>query len=767
MASQEEIRLQQEQNNLLREQNELLKQRRGTTEDTLDDLRSFANLIQDQTKQIQFQVSEKRQLRSISNQILKISQESFSGLESELGTQKNINDLTKKRQILQKSLINLESLKNKFVGDDAELNANINKSIEDQILAIGKLNQELKTQQQLSEKIANNFGVKIFGSLSDITKAIPGLSRFSVPFKEAEEAARKQVIQNQKINAAQSINLQTGKGLTKEKIKELGLADKLLDKNGDILEGAFALSRLKKTGDLNLIEDLQKKNPMNPLIAGAKNLGKSLTNALAPAAILGELLLSIVKVNKESIELQKSLLLTSAEAKDFRLQLSIAAKQSGDINVTASKLLESFSSLNTQFGFITNFSKDTLVTMTQLTQKVGTSAESAGNLAAASSLTGKSFEENYKDVLGTSYELQRQSGVQMDLRDILEQTGKITGTVRANLGSNPALIAKAITQAKIFGATLEQVANAGEALLNFESSIESELQAELLLGRNINLEKARQAALMGDQVTLAQELQQQAGSYSDFQNMNVIQQQALAQAMGMTSDQMADILFQQEIQGRNAKELRAMGKDDLADRLEQQNLQEKFTNSVLKLKEAFTEIATIVMPIVEGFANIVAYIAQSETALLALQTVIAGLAVKSIITAIASIFTGSAKLGPPGLIIAAAATAGLMGYITSATNKVKSIGDLNSPADGKTQISTKEGGLFELSPNDDVIAAPGAARAMARATQPQQPVVIQNDNTESKETNALLRQILSKQGTVKMDATEVGTAFSVNTYSVQ
>ncbi len=39
-------------------------------------------------------------------------------------------------------------------------------------------------------------------------------------------------------------------------------------------------------------------------------------------------------------------------------------------------------------------------------------------------------------------------------------------------------------------------------------------------------------------------------------------------------------------------------------------------------------------------------------------------------------------------------------------------GDINSPAKGKTQVSTKEGGLFELSKNDDLIAAPGAAQMM-------------------------------------------------------
>jgi hypothetical protein len=43
-------------------------------------------------------------------------------------------------------------------------------------------------------------------------------------------------------------------------------------------------------------------------------------------------------------------------------------------------------------------------------------------------------------------------------------------------------------------------------------------------------------------------------------------------------------------------------------------------------------------------------------------------------------------------------------------------GDVMSPADGKTVISTKEGGLFELSPNDDLVAAPGAANALANAS---------------------------------------------------
>jgi hypothetical protein len=42
-----------------------------------------------------------------------------------------------------------------------------------------------------------------------------------------------------------------------------------------------------------------------------------------------------------------------------------------------------------------------------------------------------------------------------------------------------------------------------------------------------------------------------------------------------------------------------------------------------------------------------------------------------------------------------------------AITKFGTAGDVFSPADGKTQVSTKEGGLYELKKNDDWGAAPG------------------------------------------------------------
>ena len=403
-----------------------------------------------------------------------------------------------------------------------------------------------------------------------------------------------------------SKNIEDGMGLAGKAFGGVGdIAKKL---GGNKLTEALGIDEAVSKGreysaELTKGGKIQATGAMKTQVMGKmfSVVGKNIAKAFGPFALIAELIQGIAQADKETVELQKSMALTRGEAMGFRTELASAAASSGDINITSTKLLETFSNLNKQFGFITNFATDTLVTMTKLTKVVGIGAESAGNLAAASSLTGDSFEDNYKDVLATSYELQRQSGVQMDLRDILEQSGKVTGTVRANLGANPSLIAKAITQAKLFGASLEDVANAGKALLNFEQSIEAELQAELLLGRNLNLERARAAALAGDQVTLAEELQKQAGNFEEFTAMNVIQQEALASAMGMQSDQLADILFQQEIQGKTARELRAAGKEELAQRLEAQTLADKFNATVDKLKGIFSDVGTAFMPILQVF----------------------------------------------------------------------------------------------------------------------------------------------------------------------
>ena len=601
MASDKEIQNQKELNRLKKEENQILKDRLSLNDENIQDQRDISNEIKSITKDIKFQKQEQSELNSIGKVLNKLTQSTANLNKESIGTFKGINDVVKQRFQLQATINQLSSLEGNITELNVEQQEALNSAIRDQIGSAEDVNAVLEEQLKFSEKIAETTSVKSFQGISNFVKQIPGLKQLASPFEDAASAAREiETTRESLLGRKDDINkLKTGKGLTAEVIKRLGLEKQIT------ATGTAAARQAKKQG---IVGDLQKDlgkipSSFSGITAGIKSLGSTFSKGFG-GAVIAAVTDEFFLVNEQTVELQKSLALSADEAADLRNDFADAATSSGNINVSTTSLLKTVTALSKQFGFPTLFDMETLVTTTKLTEQVGISAESAGMLAAATVTTGKNFEDQYKDALGTSYELQRQSGVQLDLRNILEESGKVTGTIRANLGANVEIIAAAVTQAKLFGGSLDDVANASKSLLDFESSISAELEAELLLGKNINLEKARQASLDGDLATVAKELTKEAGDYNDFQNLNVIQQEALAKAMGMQSDQLADILFQQDIQNKTANELRALGKNELADRLEAQTAQEKFTKSVEKLKGLLGDLVTTFMPILDilGYA---------------------------------------------------------------------------------------------------------------------------------------------------------------------
>jgi len=88
--------------------------------------------------------------------------------------------------------------------------------------------------------------------------------------------------------------------------------------------------------------------------------------------------------------------------------------------------------------------------------------------------------------------------------------------------------------------------------------------------------------------------------------------------------------------------------------------------------------------------------------------------------------------------------------------------------EGKTQISTKEGGLFELSQNDDVIAAPGLLSGGSKSTSSTSPMInFQPMIDRLVAVENVLNQILAKETNVYMDSTKVGTALNVGAVKIQ
>jgi len=224
------------------------------------------------------------------------------------------------------------------------------------------------------------------------------------------------------------------------------------------------------------------------------------------------------------------------DAKDFSSNLGVGL-------TTIADGAKGLSAVNNALGGTSLLLNEEIITGAAETQRFfGLSAEAVGGLTKEALQSGKAVEDIRREQAEVLTDTERELGVRLDLKNVLEEANKITGLTRINIQKFPGGLAKAVSVAKSLGISMEAVGSAAGNLLNFEESITKELEAELLIGRDLNLEAARQAALAGDQEALMRELVNQAGSLEQLQSMNVLQQQALAGALGLSADQLANTL---------------------------------------------------------------------------------------------------------------------------------------------------------------------------------------------------------------------------------
>jgi hypothetical protein len=283
--------------------------------------------------------------------------------------------------------------------------------------------------------------------------------------------------------------------------------------------------------------------------------------------------------SKETYEIAKNQLVTSKEAHHSAEEIKDLAAHSKEALGYQKNFVEATNALNDSLGTSVDFSGKTLEDFTNLTKKLGLTNEEAASFARFSQITGKTQEEIVNSI-------GKQNKGVISNRRIITEVAKVNGQLYAQYKGSPDLIGKAVIQTQKLGISLQQAQNISKGLLNFESSISAELEAELLTNKQLNFEQARYLALQGDSAGAAQEVLRQVGSLAEYQRLNVIQQEALAKAAGMETDELANSLIKQEqlkhilgdqtsLYQKRIQELKKEGKVEQANELEKQILQGK------------------------------------------------------------------------------------------------------------------------------------------------------------------------------------------------
>ena len=807
---------------------------------------SFTNL-QQQRSQINAQKEEASYSLSVSNNKLK-----------ELGTAKNLT-AEKNKERSEATKMQTQSLKDLADSETrlGNINAILDKSNKFQDVINGGLKRELLDRKQIESSIGITGG--LLSSLSKVT-GITGIFDINKIKSEAEQIAEDAIeafrLTDEYIGKEKQLNLNIEGAktsllalnnvalLTQQEVVQLksDLASyediEIKEKNGVIKLDDKAKATLKQDifevkellelgeeesrnirltqleGDVNegqkALEDLESeaRSTANSMESQFKTLGvtlsatfEGLTNSLkSPEAIFTALIMAAGEVNSQVVDLAKSMNVSYEEGQKIRGEFAEIAASTSDITVTTKKLVEAQMQFNEALGLTGKIIPENAAAQSKLTNQLGISVESATKLRQIAVATGVSLEEQKLAQYETVSAISAQEGASINVKQVMDEVGKAGAFGLAQFQGSVVALTEGVAQAKALGLSLDQVNSIAGKLLDFESSINAELEAELLLGKNINLEKARLAALNNDQVTLMEEINREMGTFEDFSKMNRIQQEAMANAVGMTADGLSEALLLQQYGEMSQQEIVALKGEEVAKQVEMVKTQEAFVLLIEKLKGGLIDIASGPLGTI---ANIFTSILGESTAIAlvigglgfgklisGLPALIAGLKVikgLEIGSAIAKIYgTAVAALGPVGLAVAAAGTAALVGSMAYAN-----MDDGIIPGYGKRILSTPEGKIA-FNDKDTIVAGTNleqntttnintptqnsvinrpTTNSMVSNTQSQPQVVAPANNTmmegELKAIKRVLENIATKEGTVSMNGTKFGTVTAMNTYQLQ
>ena len=111
--------------------------------------------------------------------------------------------------------------------------------------------------------------------------------------------------------------------------------------------------------------------------------------------------------------------------------------------------------------------------------------------------------------------------------------------------------------AKKLGLNLGVVDQITTHLLDIEGSINAQFEASAVLGREINVDRARQLALTGQHTLLLEEIIKQVGTEAQFNSYNVVQRDLLSKAIGTDVQSLAKLVTTQKESTKAAEKVQS------------------------------------------------------------------------------------------------------------------------------------------------------------------------------------------------------------------
>jgi hypothetical protein len=608
-------------------------------------------------------------LRNFKNDLTSLSRSASSLID----IQSRMVSGSLKQQDISRAQFQLDQKLNKLFLDrdilrkeGIELSEKEEAKLKDAVKAVEEQKKEYENLLKIDKEINKELGATgaILGGIDKLFKTI-GISN---PFGEVVsnvKAARSQIKLNERelfkiYNSGVALN-----DTDKERVKDLQA------QNGDLLKQTKIGAQLGSAF----------KEAFNPV-----NLAIGLTFAL-----IGKVIQSFGKLNKAQTDIRRNL----GESVE---SLNLIDTKFG----TQVDQLQTINSLTEQFGFNTTAAFDAinLREATELTVAMGLSAEEAGMLAFNAQVSGQNLS------LAVDQAIKGVSPL-LSQRKVLQEITKLAPSITLAFKNNNVELAKAASNAKLLGLNLTQVDKVAEGLLDIEQSLTAEFEAEVITGKQLNLERARFFALTNQTAELTKEIGKNQEIINTFATGSRIEQAAIAGALGLSRDELAKMVQEQKVLSTmDAAQIKAKEEADF----KRQTAQQTLNDSIAKMGEAlagpvelmadFLVSIKSVLPIITGIVLATKAYALATSAVVAVQSILNKKKTQQLATEGMIAIVGAIQnpIRAAAGIAAASLVAGLVGGYMLRGNDIMSEGGY-----GKRTLLGPEGAIA-LNNNDTVIA---------------------------------------------------------------
>ena len=502
---------------------------------------------------------------------LKTEQGITAEIQKQRDLLKDIDGRTKAGIKLKEKIITLEeklfAVQNRKTAEEA----NINKEIQKRIAKV----RELSTQENVGAKLKTVALKSQNQTLNLISSQVSAGAQLKGTLKEQQDVVLALGSGMNDIAGIQNLQIQSSDRMNKlskadEKLQDnikraikagnTDLATKLQMKSEEIqkqqkIEGQLQENlktelevlqvKKKQASKSKILDQLtgglysKQKEIRKELEEADKGTSKLIIGSLAIGAVIGLISKSITAFATKVDEIGKSFGSLRNVGEEFKDTLIDAELGSIQLGFGMNDVASATSTLTSEFGFSLKEASELSEKVLDTAKATGLSVdESAKLFGSLQSIVGLTKEESENLIEGASQlAVANKVAPTQVLKDIAASTENIAIFTKDS-GEN---LFKAAVQARAFGVNIDSIAKSARGMLDFETSINDEIEASVLLGKQLNLQKARQLALDKDLTGFQKEIKNQLSGIGDFTALNVFQQESLAKALGMSVEEVAKL----------------------------------------------------------------------------------------------------------------------------------------------------------------------------------------------------------------------------------